>query len=135
MRQTKATQSRPASTFGDKLCRAPGVIAACTTLQLVWRGGPMWLSFDWPTAAMITAAFAALWLTFSRRAVARGMMRPPGRRVRRVLRHHEPAPDRAMGRLAASRDLLGVGRGDFLRWSHRPHPRAQRRPLSARTAA
>jgi hypothetical protein len=34
--------------------------------------------FDWPITLGLALAFAALWLTFWRRAASRGMKRPPG---------------------------------------------------------
>jgi hypothetical protein len=55
------------------------VITVCETVQLVWPDHVfIGLLDDWPTAVLITAGFAVLWLVFRRRAAACGMSRPSG---------------------------------------------------------
>jgi hypothetical protein len=55
------------------------VIAVSEAIQLSWTGnGAFGFLTDWPTAVMLTIAFAVLWWTFRRRAAAHGMMRSPG---------------------------------------------------------
>jgi hypothetical protein len=47
-------------------------------IQLALDGSAIFLGGDWLTAALLAIAFAALWLSFTRRAAARGMRRPAG---------------------------------------------------------
>lgn len=53
-----------------------GVLTLGALAELVGNGGnPL---FDWPMTMGLAIAFTALWLTFGRRAMSRGLRRPPG---------------------------------------------------------
>lgn len=52
------------------------VVTASAAIQVVT--GLDSITADWPTSVVLTIVFTALWLTFRRRATARGMNRPSG---------------------------------------------------------
>jgi len=53
-----------------------GVISVGAAVELAWSGAGVF--FGWPITLGLAGAFAALWLTFWRRAASQAMRRPPG---------------------------------------------------------